>query len=270
MTPICDWKEVGTAKVFDIRKILTEAFNRTGVEWHIKGVLNGKGNLYTLSDDTKLISKVFELVSFPIITKALEPHIQKWETEERQTVYPDLTVILHGAAPNKIAIDIKSTYRRDHELVAGFTLGSYTAYLRPPYTKNIRYPYTNYREHWIVGFIYSRVSGVKPEVSHVDKADQVVAPIRDVELVVHEKWRLASDRPGSGNTTNIGSIREVSALREGRGIFTRFGERGRNVFEDYWRNFDRIPPRKYTNIDEYLAWRRKNPVAVVDLFGNKE
>ena len=69
------------AQVFDLRNILTEAFKKTGVEWHIKGVLNGKGNLYTLSDDTKLISKVFELVSFPIIVKAMEPYIKKWETE---------------------------------------------------------------------------------------------------------------------------------------------------------------------------------------------
>lgn len=256
--------------MLDIRKILTDAFEKTGVEWRIKGVLNGKGNLYTLSDDTKLISKVFELVSFPIITRALEPYIQKWETEERQTVYPDLTLILSGAVPNKIAIDIKSTYRRDHDSVAGFTLGSYTAYLRAPYTKNIRYPYTDYREHWVVGFIYSRVSGVSPEVSHVDKADQVVAPIKDVEAIVREKWQLASDRPGSGNTTNIGSNRELSALREGKGTFTRFGEKGRNIFEDYWRNFDRIPPRKYTSIEEYLAWRRKNRTPSVDLFGNKE
>ena len=50
------------AQVFDLRNILNEAFKKTGVEWHIRGVLNGKGNLYTLSDDTKLISKVFELV----------------------------------------------------------------------------------------------------------------------------------------------------------------------------------------------------------------
>ncbi len=69
------------AQEFDVRNILTEAFKKTGVEWHIKGVLNGKGNLYTLADDTKLISKLFELVSFPVIIKAMEPHTDKWETE---------------------------------------------------------------------------------------------------------------------------------------------------------------------------------------------
>ncbi len=106
----------------DLRSLLLEAFKAVGVEWHIKGVVDGKGQLYTLSDDTKLISKVFELVAFPVITQALEPLVQSWETEDRQTVYPDLTLIIPGALPNKIAVDIKSTYRKG--LFAGFTLGS--------------------------------------------------------------------------------------------------------------------------------------------------
>jgi hypothetical protein len=110
------------AERFDLRHVLLDSFEKTGVEWHIKGVVNRKGNLYTLSNDTKLISKVFELVSFPIIIEAVKPFIKSWESEERQTVYPDLTLILHGELPNKIAIDIKSTYRKPGNR-AGFTLG---------------------------------------------------------------------------------------------------------------------------------------------------
>ncbi|MBI4296264.1 MAG: restriction endonuclease [Chloroflexi bacterium] len=240
---------------FDLRKVLLDAFNKTGVEWHVKGVVNGKGNLYTVSNDTKLISKVFELVAFPVIIEAVKPYVQSWETEERQTVYPDLTLILTGGIPNKIAVDIKSTYRKPANR-AGFTLGSYTAYMRPPFTKNIRYPYTHYRAHWIVGFVYSRVPGIEPNVVKIDDLGGVVAPISDVELIVREKWQIASDRPGSGNTTNIGSVTAIEALRDGKGPFTEFGEKGKEMFEDYWRNFDRNPPRKYNNIHEYLQWRK--------------
>jgi len=243
---------------FDLRQVLLDSFEKTGVEWHIKGVVNGKGNLYTVSNDTKLISKVFELVALPVIVEAVEPYIERWESEERQTVYPDLTLILPGELPNKIAIDIKSTYRKTGNR-AGFTLGSYTAYMRPPFTKNIRYPYTHYREHWIVGFIYSRVAGVEPQVVKITELGKVVAPITDVELIIREKWQVASDRPGSGNTTNIGSITDIQGLRKGKGVFTRFGRKGKEVFEDYWRNFDRNTPRKYNNLSKYLAWRKKNP-----------
>ncbi len=239
---------------FDLRAILLDAFLRAGTEWRIKGIVDADRKLYTLSDDTKLISKVFELVAFPVIAKALGPHVNVIETEERQTVYPDLTLILPGPEPNKLAIDMKSTYRRRG--TESFTLGSYTAYMRPPFSKNIRYPYPHYREHWVVGFIYSRVPGVRADVVHIDDITSVVPPIRDVEVLIQEKWRIASDRPGSGNTANIGSIRYADGLVEGTGPFTRLGDKGRDIFEDYWRNFDRFAPRRYTTLAAYLTWRR--------------
>jgi len=243
------------ADSFDVRSVLTKAFSAVGVEWYIKGVLDSKQRLYTISDDTKLISKIFELVSIPIITKAVESYIKSWEIEERQTVYPDLTLILPGSSPNKIAVDIKSTYRKGS--IAGFTLGSYTAYLRPPFTKNISYSYKDYLEHWIVGFIYDRVPNVKPEIVDISSIDKIVAPIKNVEVIVWQKWQLASDRPGSGNTANIGSVRSLDALRNGQGIFKKFGEEGKDIFEDYWRNFDWKQPRIYTNLNDYLAWKKK-------------
>jgi len=238
----------------NIRTVLLAAFAEVGYEWNIKGIVDAGRRLYTLSNDTKLISKVFELISFPVIFEALGPYNVKIETEERQTVYPDLTVILDQEKPNKIAIDIKSTYRRNNA-ISGFTLGSYTAYMRPPFTKNISHPYDEYLTHWIVGFIYSRVPDVSAQVLTLDDLASVVPPINDVEIIVQEKWRIASDRPGSGNTTNIGSVRQPALLREGKGTFTSIGANGKEVFEDYWKNFDRTPPRKYSNLNQYFEWR---------------
>jgi hypothetical protein len=238
----------------DVHGILVKAFADVGVDWYIKGILDSKKQLYTISNDTKLISKVFELISIPIVTHAVEPHVTSWEIEERQTVYPDLTLILNESIPNKIAIDIKSTYRRGAR--AGFTLGSYTAYIRPPFTKNIRYPYTDYTEHWIVGFIYDRVAGVKPDIVHLSQIDKIIPPVKNVEVVIWQKWQIASDKPGSGDTANIGSVGTLEALRKGQGIFTKFGANGKNIFEDYWRNFDWKPPRKYTNLNGYVVWRK--------------
>ena len=50
----------------DVRNILVKAFASVGVEWYVKGILDSKKRLYTISDDTKLISKVFELISEPV------------------------------------------------------------------------------------------------------------------------------------------------------------------------------------------------------------
>lgn len=248
------------AEPLDIRSILSEAFKVVGHEWTIKGVVDAEQRLYTLSDDTKLISKVFELVTFPVVVDALRPHGVQVETEERQTVYPDLTIVLESPPPNKIAIDMKSTYRKGKDgNRASFTLGSYTAYMRPPFTKNIRYPYNEYLSHWIIGFVYTRVPQVRASVLTLEKLDDAVAPITDVELIIQEKWQIASDRPGSGNTANIGSVGRLDALRIGEGTFTQFGPRGVEVFEDYWRNYDRDAPRKYSNLTGYMAWRKENP-----------
>ena len=128
--------------------------------------------------------------------------------------------------------------------------------MRPPFTKNISYPYDEYLAHWILGFIYSRVPALSPQVLTLDDLAAVVPPINDVELIIQEKWRIASDRPGSGNTTNIGSVGQIAQLREGAGTFAPMGPDGKQVFEDYWKNFDRSPPRKYSNLDQYFAWRR--------------
>lgn len=241
------------ADTFNVKAILTKAINDIGVGWNVKGLLDGKDKLYTISDDTKLISKVFELIYIPIITKAVEPHIKSWEVEKRQTVYPDLTLILNGDSPNKIAIDIKSTYRRGD--MVGFTLGSYTAYIRHPFTKNISYHYHDYLEHWIIGFVYDRVPGVKPEIVNLESMDKIIAPVKNVEVVIWQKWQIASDRPGSGDTANIGSSMTLEALRKGQGIFTQFGDKGKDTFEDYWRNYDWKAPRKYTNLSGYQTWK---------------
>jgi hypothetical protein len=83
--------------------------------------------------------------------------------------------------------------------------------------------------------------------------------VKDFTLLLQEKWRIANDRPGSGNTKNIGSMRDIQALVEGKGPFAPYGE---EVFNDYWMNYltadmalaiDSVVP--YRNLEEYWEWR---------------
>lgn len=78
--------------------------------------------------------------------------------------------------------------------------------------------------------------------------------------MLQEKWRIAGEQPGSGNTRNIGSIRNIQALLEGKGPFA---PHGLEVFDDYWMNYltpdmaraiDSDVP--YRNLEEYWEWRR--------------
>ena len=61
--------------------------------------------------------------------------------------------------------------------------------------------------------------------------------IHDFTFFAAEKWRIASDKPGSGNTANIGSIQYIDDILNGNGVFALAGE---ELFDDYWANFGRI------------------------------
>ncbi len=52
-----------------------------------------------------------------------------------------------------------------------------------------------------------------------------------------EKWKIASNKSGSGNTTNIGSITYIADILQGRGIFAKLGE---EWFNEYWQNYGKI------------------------------
>ncbi len=244
-------------KKYNIKEILDKGIKRIGLGWDIKGIIDSKKRIYTITNDTKLISKVFELITTPIIIEIAEKYGIKVIQSDRQTVYPDFTLILPDET--KIALDVKSTYRRN-EKVAGFTLGSYTGYLRNP-KKNIMFPYYEYKEHWVLGFIYSREEEAIGDIVPFNKIDHILPTIKDIEIIVHQKYEIAADRPGSGNTANIGSVTEIDRLRKGQGVFAKLGEK---VFEDYWRNFmqkkiarDKKVRQPYRNIKEYLFWKKK-------------
>jgi hypothetical protein len=177
---------------------------------------------------------------------------------DRQTVYPDFTIILPDNT--KYAVDVKSTYRRNGTHVAGFTLGSYTGYLRNP-TKNIMYPYNEYKQHWVLGFIYTREENANDNIVTLDQIDSITPAISDIEIIIQEKYKIASDRPGSGNTANIGSAVDIDILKNGTGIFSQLGEK---EFEKYWRGFTTRrdstiagKQQPYRNIREYLEIAKK-------------
>lgn len=207
--------------------------------WEIKGLLSAKKEIYVFGSDTKVLSTMFELLCKPIVLSIARKYGYQVE-EAPQTVYPDFTFLKKKDDKNKIAIDIKTTYRKfnsKHKLMPfNFTLGSYTSFIRND-TKNILYPYSQYCEHWIIGFLYTR--NLPPGnicVFKIDDFECIHSPYKNVEFFVQEKYKIAGLRPGSGNTTNIGSIKsaKVEDFKKGLGPFAKRGER---AFLDYWRKY---------------------------------
>lgn len=230
-------------------------------DWVIKGFIDIARNIYTISVDTKVISKVMELLLFPEMVRFAENHGLKMVLAQYQNFYPDITYI--DEEEHRFAVDLKSTYRIDRRHVNGMTLGAFTGYFRERNsTKNCSFPYGSYEGHYVLGVIYSQTHCDLDERKkyRLEEIESIPSVINDFEFFVQEKYRIASDRPGSGNTKNIGSVTEIDKLVNGRGPFAELGE---DIFNDYWMYYltqdmalaAGMHKRPYTNLRTYMTYK---------------
>ncbi len=251
-------------------------FISKGDEWTVRGFIDIFKNIYTISSDTKIISKVLELHLFPHFLSFSERIGYDIELATFQNWYPDLTFICKENRDIKFAVDLKTTYRDEDYpgFCNGFTLGSHGEYfINRTSTKNIQYPYDDYSGHFCLGIIYSRTILDKNEetrIYSIDEIESMLAVIKNFLFFAEEKWKIASDKGGSGNTANIGSIQKIEDILNGNGVFVKAGE---ELFDDYWANFGKIEilvngkRKKLSSFEEYLAYRGlpvtlNNPKAV--------
>ena len=97
-------------------------------KWSIKGFVDIYKNTYTISSDTKIISKILEIHIFPKIKEFAESIGFDIELPEHQNYYPDMTFIKISDKAIKYAVDFKTTYRINGNFCNGFTLGSHGEY----------------------------------------------------------------------------------------------------------------------------------------------
>lgn len=259
----------------DFAKTLA-SFITKGDEWTIRGFIDIFKNIYTISSDTKIVSKVLELHLFPHFLSFAKNIGYDIELATFQNWYPDLTFICKENRDIKFAVDLKTTYRDEDYpgFCNGFTLGSHGEYfINRTSTKNIQYPYDDYSGHFCLGIIYSRTILDKNEETHIysiDEIERIPAVIKNFLFFAEEKWKIASDKGGSGNTANIGSVQRIEDILSGNGVFVKAGE---ELFDDYWTNFGKIEilvngkRKKLSSFEEYLAYRGlpaalNNPKAV--------
>jgi len=230
-------------------------------DWIVKGFIDIAKNIYTISVDTKVISKIIELLIFPSLCAFAERNRYKLLLSKEQNFYPDITFIDENG--NKYALDLKSTYRKDDKTVNGMTLGTFTGYFRDrKSTKNITFPYNDYVGHFVLGVIYSRTEKVADErkIYCLNDLQNIISVVKDFEFFVQEKYKIAIDRPGSGNTKNIGGLTNIEHLKNGNGPFAKLGE---DVFGDYWMFYltkdmaqaAELPNPFYSNLIQYKKFK---------------
>ena len=201
-------------------------------DWSVKGFIDVFKNIYTISGDTKVVSKLIEIMLFPQFVAFASENGFKLVLSREQNHYPDLTFI--DANGYKYAVDLKSTYRITNSAVNTMTLGAFTGYFRDRTSnKNVTFPYGVYSGHFVLGVIYSRAELLIDQltVHTIDQLEEIPSVVRNIEFFAQPKYRIAKDQPGSGNTKNIGAVNTVDELVNGKGPFAALGE---DVFDDYW------------------------------------
>ncbi len=270
-------------------------------DWAIKGFIDVYKNIYTISSDTKIVSKILEIHIFPQILQFADSIGYKIILAEKQNWYPDLTFIKKDNEEVKFALDIKTTFRRNGK-TAGFTLGSHGGYFKErDKDKNIQFPYNQYTGHYCLGVIYTRtdvtddlseteiyqVQELQEEyetpnkkvgersVTTVKNLKSITSVIKDFEFFAAEKWKIASDRQGSGNTANIGSTLDIEDLKNENGIFSKLGE---EWFDEYWINYGSATivkdgkPIKITTLKDFLEFKGRTDLwdKIVSKTSNKK
>ncbi len=258
------------SKLKTFSKTLTKYVSTNSGDWTIKGFIDIEKQVYTISSDTKIISKILEIQLFPKFKEFAKKNGFKIVLADKQNWYPDLTFVKISDESIKFAVDIKTTYRlTDYDgFCNGFTLGSYGEYFRNrTSSKNIQFPYSEYAAHLCLGIIYTRAKPAdidETEILKISDLDKISSVITDLLFFAEEKWKISSDQGGSGNTANIGSIDYIDDLLKGNGVFKNLGEK---VFDDYWMNQGilQVPKpnsdneyKKLTKLSEFLEFTGKD------------
>ncbi len=275
-------------KLKEFTESLKEYVSTDTGDWTVKGFIDIYKNIYTISSDTKIVSKILEIHIFPQILKFADSIGYSIVLAEKQNWYPDLSFVKKDDEAIKFAVDLKTTYRDPgfpgH--INGFTLGSHGTYFKDrTSSKNIQFPYSEYSGHFCLGIIYTRTDFCninETEIYQVDELREehdstikkvgrrkftsvkflksITSVIKDFDFFVAEKWEIASDNEGSKNTANIGSITNIEDLKNGNGIFAKLGEQW---FDEYWMNYGlaiklgKKKPTKITKLKDFLEFRGK-------------
>lgn len=226
------------------------------INWEVSALVSPDGKLISLGSDSKLIGRIFELISYNILQEIADENGFILYPSPKQTVYPDFTLMKNEADTEKIAVDIKTTYRKflknGQPLRYVFALGSFASYMRDG-KKNISFPYDQYAKHYVIDFVYTRNDNASEgQKFDIEDLEKLPVPYKDVEVFVQEKYKIAGDKPGSGNTENIGSYKtnRMDYLVNGEGPFS---ELGIEIYEDYWAGYKKYRGESsYTSLDGYF------------------
>ncbi|CZQ89100.1 restriction endonuclease type ii ecorv [Trichococcus palustris] len=239
---------------FDFATLFYSKVCEMNIDWNVKGLIANADTVYAIGNDSKLLGRIFEIVSAPVIKAIADEYGYIVKTPDKQNTYPDFTLMRSEDDPQKIAIDIKTTYKQGNRKL-NFTLGSFTSFMRNN-TKNIQYPYSTYANHYVIGFIYERnLEAEEGSIVTYNDLDSLAIPYLNVDYFVRKKKDINGQKKGSGNTDNMSSIicTNVNEFKTFTGPFSNLPKK---LYLHYWRNYSKNTesPKVYIDLDSYFNW----------------
>ena len=188
---------------FDLRSDLLQALK--GLDWRVRGIMV-EDKLLPLPPESRIVTVILQSLAvghLAIWAKRTGITLDEFPDETRG--YPDMALSGGPIGTRLIALDIKSARYSGDDDVSRMTLGTYDGYFLHANEKRLHggmRSYNDYDEHWVIGLIYEW----RPK-------EDTLKMVRIVDVIVGEKWQVASKSSGSGDTANMGGIDSLSKLR---------------------------------------------------------
>lgn len=219
--------------VDSFKKLLRELMK--GYKFDVKGLYHMSGEISPLPSEAAVVGKVVEVTIKEYLKRRLMAVNNLYVVPaSSDRVYPDFGFDGPLIQPARFALDVKCARVKDDgkSTVSPITIGTFDAeYFRYPEEKvgNIMAPYSTYSAHLCLIALYQYEE----------------ATARNIELLVVEKWRVATKKRSSGTRCYIGACQTVNNIKKEKGDF-----KSEEEFNSYWRE-------KGMDVAKQERWRSK-------------
>jgi hypothetical protein len=189
----------------------------------LESQLEARGHFLPLPKEPAALANVVEVSIVDFLMERLRREKGVVARRGTERGYPDIEISGDAFGGGFHAVDIKVARRSKsgRQTQSRITLYTGNTYFRYPelHWPAILRPFQDYESHLDLIVLYT----FNPEV---------LSRIEEVELLVHESWRIASKERSSTTREYLGAVTNIEALRAGRGEFD-----SEQAFYDYWRKY---------------------------------
>ena len=212
------------------------ATSNEDLEWQ----LEDGGHFLPLPKEPAALANIIEVSVVDYLIECTERAPELVVARGTERGYPDLEFTGPSINGEFVAVDVKvarrgPSKRRTQSRITLYTGNTYFRFPQLKWPGTFR-PFDDYARHLALICIYTL------EESHYSR-------VSDLELLVHETWRIASRKRSSTTREYLGAVDGIESLRGGAGEFESAED-----FYRYWRRFNfRIGRAVQQQLDRLLA-----------------